>query len=275
LRTESLAALRRNASARLDRLEALLAHADDPEGLSGPEIHQLHRELRALRMDLGLLSHLRSGEEGARARLERERISRLARRVGEVRDRTVAGELLDRPEVSARIPGVTMELARHLLRREEEVGRVLLQNLLASAELRAGLRWERRAWERLRVDPPTFRRAVARERRLRSRRVRRALKRARRRPSSRRLHRLRQALREKGLLSGALTETAPAGRAVRRGSDAWTQRELGRLHDLEMLRRWVARLPSPSEEDLEGAFRGEERRHLARILAVLSGEEDR
>lgn len=268
--TTTLAGLRRSGLGRLDRLEGLLSKADRPEGLTGEEVHDLHRELRALRVDLGLLARLSCGGERARARTERERVSRMARRVGELRDRTVVGELLDRPEISSRIPPVTLELAHHLLRREEEVGRALLRTLLTSTGFRWGLRWERRAWSRLKAGPPTFRRAIEREQRLRSRRTRRALKRARRRPSSRRLHRLRRALRNQALLTGTLPALARTGPAVRRGSPVWVQRELGRLHDVEVLRRWIARLPSPSEEDLASAFRAEERRRLARILTALS-----
>ncbi len=268
---DTLAGLRRGAREQLDRLEEILSRSDRPEGLTGDEIHDLHREVRARRVDLELLLRLLPGGARPRARDERQQVIRLARRVGELRDRTVVGELLDRPEISARIPTVTVELARHLLRREEQVGRVLLRSLLTSPGLRSGLRWERRAWVRLKVAPGSLRRALEQEQRLRSRRVRRALKRARRRPSSRRLHRLRRALRNQALLAGRLRPSAPASSPVRRGTPAWVQRELGRLHDVEMLRRWVLRLPAPSEEDLSDALRGEEHRRLVRILAALSG----
>ncbi len=267
---EALPRLRRGARKHLDRLEELLAGADRPEGLSGREIHDLHRELRARRVDLELLLRLLPAKARGKARAERQRVVQLARRVGELRDRTVVGELLDRPEISTRIPSVTMELARHLLRREEEVGRVLLRSLLGHPALRSGLRWERTAWDRLKVPSPSLRRALEQERRFRSRRVRRAWKRARRRPSSRRLHRLRRALRNRALLEGTLDPSAPGAPPPRRGSPAWVQRELGRLHDLEMLRRWVLRLPAPSEEDLADALRREEHRHLVRALATIS-----
>jgi CHAD domain-containing protein len=201
-------------------------------------LHRLHRELRRLRLAVDLWSRLLPAKYRELARALTGRVRRLARLVGEVRDRDVVLALFDRVADRAADPEETRQFHRVLgrLRDDARTGRELL---------RASFRTERDAHLFDAIDGvlnlrPTplaaqqLRRLLGEEHQAHHERVRRAHRRASHRPSAARLHRLRIRLRQLRHLA-ELAQTVDPGVgpripvAFRRLQDL-----LGRLHDLDI-----------------------------------------
>ena len=253
--------------ARVERFYAEVLSAATPPA---EPVHQLHRQLRALRARARAFRSLLPPARRKVYTAELRRLGRMARRTGELRDRTVIRELLDHPEARRRIPRVTRELAHHLLDQEDAVGLAFLRTYLGSEPRRGSVR---RLVDLTRVSAgkvPRWKEAFTEELERKERELERRFRRAGRRPSVRRLHRLRRALRNLSVLeaSGGRTPDPSRRRLSRRRERL--QRRLGRLHDLEIFREWVARLPSPGGEDLSLVWRKEESRRLAQIRLALA-----
>jgi CHAD domain-containing protein len=201
-------------------------------------IHDLHREMRRLRVGLELWSRLVPARDRESMRTLIRRVKRLAGLIGQVRDRDVVLELLERTRrVGSGAPeSRTFHRFWVRLRDDSRVGRELLRAFLRT-EREAGLfrsvadaigRTPRSA------TPAAVGRLIAEENRAREERFRRAHRRARRRPTSVRLHRLRIRLRQWRHVA-EITGTVAAGAArpippsFRRLQD-----RLGRLHDLDV-----------------------------------------
>jgi CHAD domain-containing protein len=206
-----------------------------------------------------------SGQQEA-VRQTAQRIRRLARLVGRVRDRDVTSALLAprgrRPEANGTARAWNEFLGR--LREDTHTGRELL---------RAFLRTERQAGLFDRVEallglPPRadanrgLHRILADERRRRQSRVRKAHRRARRDPTSERLHRLRIRIRQ----WRHLATLEVAARAVSmRPPPSWQrlQDRLGRLHDLDVA---LATIPEDLGETGPGVRLKDSRRRLRKLV---------
>lgn len=225
--------LERRLDSTLNELDRLVAGRRP----AASALHRLHRDLRGLRVGLGVWARLIP--RATRIELEGydRRLKRLARLVGGVRDRDVTLSLL----ADRSLPGGAQERVRlHRIRArlvdDARVGRELLRVFLRS-ERDGGLFEGIRAG--LHVTPPRSRIQhlygyLARIRDDGRREVQLAHRRARRKPSTRRLHRLRIRMRNWRHLSDLSTTFAP----TKPGSDSpplrALQRRLGRLHDLEV-----------------------------------------
>lgn len=209
-------------------------------------LHRLHRDLRELRVTHRLLLPLPHG--GVHEDATDRRLRRLAGLVGEVRDRDVAIEILLR---SGR--AVDLHLRRSLqvrLRHEGQIGRELLRGNARSELERHLLQTVIRDVAGAAVPGPArLRREMETALTQRHATVVRAFRRGLRKPSTRRLHRLRIALRNARALRVLV------GRATGHPADSVPsdlgklQRELGRLHDLDMVAERIAGLPSGESLD--------------------------
>lgn len=205
---------------------------------SDERLHQLHRALRRLRLGVELWQDLLpAADRGSAAALER-RTKRLARLVGEVRDRDVVIGLFDAIPRRPASPTATGRYHRFLgrLREDARTGRELL---------RASLRTERDAglFDAIRaaLARPSGARAAARLGRLlvaasgeHHERVRRAHRKATRRPTAERLHRLRIHLRQFRHVHELIRLVAPSAAVRIPASLRGLQGRLGHLHDLDV-----------------------------------------
>ncbi len=194
--------------------------------------------MRRLKVGLDLWGRLLRVDDREAVRALARRVKRLARLVGEVRDRDVVLDLLERTKPVGARPNDARAFHQFWgrLRDDSRTKRELLSAFLRT-ERDGGLLREIGATLDLRPRPSagaTLERLVAAEHLARDQRLARAHRRARARPSSARLHRLRIRLRQ----SRHLTELArppgptPAGHgpaAFRRLQD-----RLGVLHDLDV-----------------------------------------
>lgn len=234
-------------------------------------LHRLHRELRRLRTGLAVWARLLSRRDQERLRPLDLRLKRLARLVGRIRDRDIAIDLLSHVDGGRWTPEETLRLARYRtrLRDDARTGRELLRAFLR-AERDAGLfpqvrsEWHR---PRLRYRSNDVRAVLYRFRGRGEERVRKARRKARRRPTTSRLHRLR--IRVRGLrhvidLVGAIdpTDARPLSAPVRR-----LQRDLGRLHDLDVVLDGLA--PEVEPTAWANALRTERRRLRETLLSYL------
>ena len=236
--------------------------APDPETL-----HRLHRDLRELRVTHRLLVPLPKG--GVAEDATDRRLQRLAGRVGEVRDRDVAIDILLRS--GGNVGGKLRRSLQARLRHEGDVGRELLRAT-------ARVEMEHRLLQTVIRDvssapvpgPAQLRHEMESALAQHHARVVRLFRRALRKPSTRRLHRLRIALRNAralrtlvGKVTGHPADSVPADLDK-------LQRALGRLHDLDMVAERIAALPSgdnldPWEREWRRARKTERIRVLARM----------
>jgi len=202
-------------------------------------LHRLHRQMRRLRTGLGLWEALLpSAERGLLHPLD-VRVKRHSRLVGRIRDRDIALSLLERFD-----RGRTSH--RDLLRVERYRTRVQDDARTGRELLRAFLRAERQArllddvGERLRSLPRsgTFRdtrRAVELAHARTYDNLRRAHRKAVRRPTMERLHRLRIRIRRARQFSDLAVLLDPRHERPFSSSMVKLQKELGDLHDLDMI----------------------------------------
>ena len=227
----------------IDRLLADVAGTVD-EVIDRPHptsesLHALHRELRRLRHALAIWERVLAARPRELVRPLDQRLKRLARLVGKVRDRDVVLRLLEGPTLPrpVREDASLVARLRARVRDDARTGRELLRVFLRSerdAHLFEGVREI--------LELPSRPRAGARlgkileeEARLRHERVRAAHRKARKRPSSSRFHRLRIQVRRlrhlsevRSRLDGAQLKEFPT--EARR-----LQTRLGRLHDLDIV----------------------------------------
>jgi CHAD domain-containing protein len=259
----------------LDRILASVVASVDavvarPHPTAG-SLHRLHRELRRLRTALTVWESVLVHHDRERLRPLDERLKRLARLVGRIRDRDVGIDLLAHVDAGRWEPEEAARLAQYRtrLRDDARTGRELLRAFLR-AEQEAGLFREVRAsWNRLglRYRTHDIRRAIVRAKEDGEDRVRSAHRAARKRPSVGRLHRLR--IRVRGLrhvtdLEGSIDPAdAPSLSApVRR-----LQRDLGRLHDLDVVLDGL--VPDVRGTAWAEALREERRRLRATLVTEL------
>jgi CHAD domain-containing protein len=267
--TGDAAELVRVLEARLDEtLRQVGAVVDQPD--PEPEVlHQLHRELRRLRVGLEVWIRASSNRQGTDLRALDRRVKRLARLVGGVRDRDVAIELLENgPKTLPSRERTSLRRLRGRIADDAHIGRELL---------RASLRTERDLglFEGIRAGlhtRPSARRARAIRNYLESIRVegqeavRTAHKKARRKPSSRRLHRLRIRVRNWNHLSDLAASVDPTFPVPERHPLRSLQARLGRLHDLDVVEDLTAKAASPTWSK---AIRKERRRQHGTLVRQL------
>lgn len=241
--TETAASDRsRQLSTELHRLLAEVARQTDElvrhPGPSSERVHQLHRAMRRLRVGLELWGRLLRATDRAEVEVLARRLKRLARLVGEVRDRDIVLDLLERPHPRG--------IGESELRRFHRfLGRLRDDARTARELLRAFLTTERDAgfFENLRraLDLPPRRgglrdldRLMAEENRERYAKVHRAHRRASARPSSERLHGLRIRLRQFRHVSELTRAVAPVAAHPVPAVFRRLQDQLGKLHDLDV-----------------------------------------
>jgi CHAD domain-containing protein len=242
--------------------------APDPETL-----HRLHRDLRELRVTHRLLVPLPKG--GVAEDVTDRRLQRLAGRVGEVRDRDVAIDILLRS--GGDVGGKLRRSLQVRLRHEGEIGRELLRAT-------ARVEMERRLLQTVIRDvssapvpgPARLRHDMETALTQHHARVIRAFRRGLRKPSTRRLHRLRIALRNARALRILVGKvTAHAANSVPSDLDK-LQRALGRLHDLDMVAERIASLPSGENLDRwEREWRRARKTERIRVLARMQRKRTR
>lgn len=260
---------------QLDRILANVVTAVDaiivrPHPAPGT-LHRLHRELRRLRTALTVWEHLLSPRQRKQLGPLDDRLKRLARLVGRIRDRDIAIELLARVDGLRRPRSVVTGLSRYRtrLRDDARTGRELLRAFLRAehdAQLftEIQLRWNAPAIGYRSKDVGKL---LVRTKLEEVDRVNAAHRHARRKPSATRLHQLR--IRVRGwrhladlarTLDPRQTPTFPA--PLRR-----LQRDLGHLHDLDVV---LADLPAEVQRtDWASSLRVERRDQRKKVLAAL------
>ncbi len=246
----------------LDRLIA--SPRPTPESL-----HRLHRDLRRLRVGLGVWTRASSKGRQATLRDYDRRLKHLARLVGGVRDRDVALALLaDAPrDLPSRERRALRRLRSHLTD-DARIGRELV---------RASLRTERDLglFEGIREGfrtLPSVRRAQALGRYLEEihdegqEAVRQAHRKARRKPTSRRLHTLRIRVRSWRHLSDLAAAIDPSYGLPQARPLQSLQARLGRLHDLDVVEDLTAEAAPPT---WNRAIRKERRRQQLKVVRAL------
>lgn len=205
---------------------------------SPERVHRLHRAMRRLRVGLELWGRLLSAADRATVTTLSRRVKRLARLVGQVRDRDIVLDVLQHTRPRGATALETQQFHRFWgrLRDDSRTGRELLRAFLTS-ERESGL--FRSIEEALSLRPRSsaasdLTRAMARENVDRHEKVRRAHRRASEKASSERLHRLRIRLRQFRHVAELTRSVEPmvAHRVpvvFRRLQD-----RLGKLHDLDV-----------------------------------------
>jgi CHAD domain-containing protein len=202
-------------------------------------LHRLHRQMRRLRTGLALWESLLPSAERELLHPLDVRIKRLSRLVGRIRDRDIALALLQRFSGRQATHRDLERITRYRIRVQDDArtGRELL---------RAFLRSERQArllddvGERLRSLPRSGsfrdpRRAVALAHARTHDLLREAHRKARRRPTMERLHRLRIRIRRARQVSDLAVALDPRHERGFAASLARLQKNLGDLHDLDMI----------------------------------------
>jgi CHAD domain-containing protein len=236
-------------------------------------LHRLHRDLRELRVTHRLLVPLPKG--GAGEDVTDRRLQRLAGRVGEVRDRDVAIDILLRS--GGNVGGKLRRSLQARLRHEGEIGRELLRAA-------ARLEMERHLLQTVIRDvssapvptPAVLRHEMETALAQHHATVVRAFRRGLRKPSTRRLHRLRIALRNARALRVLVGKvTGHPANSVPADLDK-LQRALGRLHDLDMVAERIAALPSGDNLDKwEREWRRARKTERIRVLARMQRKRTR
>jgi CHAD domain-containing protein len=235
-----------------------------------PEVlHRLHRDLRRLRVGLGVWTRASSAALQDELTGFDRRLKRLARLVGGVRDRDVALALLaDAPRTLApRERRALRRLQIHLMD-DARTGRELVRASLRT-ELDLGLfEGVRDGFHAL----PSARRAQALGRYLEEvhqegqERVRQAHRKARQKPTSRRLHRLRIRVRSWRHLSDLAAEIDPTYGMPRARPLQTLQSRLGRLHDLDVVETLTAEAAPPT---WNRAIRKERQKQQHKLVRAL------
>jgi len=223
-------------------LEEVTMAVDQVVAASHPSpesLHRLHRQMRRLRTGLVLWEALLPSAERDLLHPLDVRVKRLSRLVGRIRDRDIALSLLQRFDRGrARRRDVPLvEQYRRRVQDDARTGRELL---------RAFLRSERQARllddvsERLRSLPRAGSlrdagRAVAVAHDRTYENLRRAQKKALRKPTMERLHRLRIRIRRARQFSDLAQSLVPRGQKNFSPTMVRLQKELGDLHDLDMI----------------------------------------
>ena len=230
----------------LAELESVLAstirgarRASERPRPSPETLHRLHRDLRRLRVGLAVWAGAASPKVAAELRRDERRVRRLARVVGRARDPDVALAVLapHGPGLGRRDAAALAAARGRIGERGDEARRELRRAL--RRELDSGLFDQLLQYLSVRSARPSTTRLLDNWRELRADRgtsLRRAHRRARRRPSGNRLHRLRIRVRTWRHLSDLAPVVGPAGAAPGTPTTIHRlQRDLGRLHDLEVV----------------------------------------
>jgi CHAD domain-containing protein len=238
---------------------------------SPASLHRLHREMRRLRTALGIWRELLGAAGQAEVRPLAQRVRRLTRLVGQVRDRDVTLGLLegvtDRTETEEERE--ELQRIRSRLADDARTGRELL---------RAFLRSERQAHLFELVGeafdlPPRARsstelaRLLADHQHVGHAKVVSAHKKARRRPTMDRLHRLRIRVRRLRQISELASAVDPEHDPAVAESLRRLQQNLGRLHDLDVLLQDLD--PAFKETSWTKVLRRERRRQRKSIAKSL------
>jgi len=223
----------------LEEVTRAVNHVVDSPHPTPTSLHVLHRQMRRLRTGLALWEALLPSGERAIVHPLDVRIKRLSRLVGRIRDRDIAISLLDQFDGRPHGPRDLERIDRFRTRVQEDArtGRELL---------RAYLRSERDArlledvGERLRSLPRSgsFRnphKAIALAHARTHENLRRAHRKALRRPTMERLHRLRIRIRRARQFSDLAVALDPRHERALPVSLTRLQKELGDLHDLDMI----------------------------------------
>jgi CHAD domain-containing protein len=230
---------------------------------SPERLHRLHSDLRRLRVEYRLLRDRFTPSLRGHARSLDRRLGELSRRVGEVRDADVQLNLI---EEAARAEGTSELRFSHedLLRRfgdDARTGRELLRAYVRAEHesellVEIGRTLEPAAGPANRITRTILDHVLERERG----RLRRSFKKARRRPSVPRTHGLRIRLRRYRYLL-ELVGTLPGPKPDRYAPRlVQLQRDLGHVHDLDLLTDWIDGLPPDVRgSDWAGAIRREHR----------------
>ncbi|HKN07686.1 MAG TPA: CHAD domain-containing protein [Thermoplasmata archaeon] len=238
---------------------------------SAGSLHRLHRQMRRLRTGLALWEALLPGAERELLHPLDVRIKRLSRLVGRIRDRDIALSLLQRFDGRRASHRDLERVTRYRIRVQDDArtGRELLRAFLRS-EQQARLLDD--VAERLRSLPRSgsFRdphRAVGLAHSRTHDLLEQAHRKARRRPTMERLHRLRIRIRRARQVSDLAVALDPEHERGFATSLARLQKNLGDLHDLDMI------LVGLDEEVRKTAWakalRDDRRRHRREILKVL------
>ncbi len=201
------------------------------------------------------------------------RLRRLARLVGQVRDRDVAVELLTGVDDAVDGPTEREALERHRsrLRDDARTGRELLRAFLRS-ESDARLLPELSTLLAAPLRPGAareLRRVLGEHRTAHGERVVTAHRRARRRPSMERLHRLRIRVRRMRQFADLIDAVDPGAPGLATGQARRVQVDLGRLHDLDVLLEGID--PGLRDASWVRALRRERRRERRSVVRDLKG----
>jgi CHAD domain-containing protein len=248
-------------------LDDVLRHAH-PKPAS---LHRLHRDLRRLTTALRIWQELLGTVGQAQIRPLVVRVRRLARLVGQVRDRDVALDILEGvgPHASNDEEAEELRQYRSRLQDDARMGRELL---------RAFLRSERNAnlFENVgdtfslrprRLRAAELKRVLIENQQRGHKRVVSAHRKARRRASMNRLHRLRIRVRRLRQMSDLARAIDPAHDPTLAESLRRLQQRLGHLHDLDVLLHDLD--PGLRESGWAAALRKERRRQRKRIEKSL------
>jgi CHAD domain-containing protein len=205
---------------------------------SAEELHQLHRGLRRLRLGIGLWTRVLPLRDREVGRLLERRTKRLARLVGEVRDRDIVLALFEAIPGPGAEPAETERYHRFLarLRDDARTGRELLRASLRT-ERDAGLFVEIRSLLQHSPSPrgaTELRALISGESGAHHARVRRAHRKASRRPTAERLHRLRIRLRQLRHANELIRLVDPRAPLRIPNSYRRLQDHIGQLHDLDV-----------------------------------------
>jgi CHAD domain-containing protein len=205
---------------------------------SPDRVHRLHRAMRRLRVGLELWGRLLAANDRATVATLARRVKRLARLVGQVRDRDIVLDLLQHTHPRGASAAETQRFHQFWgrLRDDSRTGRELLRAFLTS-ERESGL--FRSIEESLALRPRSsaaadLTRAMAKENLDRHEKVRRAHRRASERASSVRLHRLRIRLRQFRHISELTRSVEPTAAHRVPAVFRRLQDRLGALHDLDV-----------------------------------------
>jgi CHAD domain-containing protein len=232
-------------------------------------LHRLHRDLRRLRVGLGVWRRASSRQQQEALTGYDRRLKHLARLVGGVRDRDVALDVL------ADAPGSLPSRDRRILRRlrahltdDARIGRELVRATLRSERDLGLFDGIRTGFQTL----PPARRAQALGQYLEEvhqegqEKVRLAHRKARRKPTSRRLHQLRIQVRSWRHLSDLAAEIDPTYGIPQARPLRALQSRLGRLHDLDVVEDLTAEAAPPT---WSRAIRKERRRQQLKVVREL------
>ena len=238
---------------------------------SPESLHRLHRHMRKLRTGLALWEALLPSAERDLLHPLDVRVKRLSRLVGRIRDRDIALSLLQRFDrgTASRRDIERIERYRRRVQDDARTGRELL---------RAFLRSERQArllddvGERLRSLPRAgsfrdSRHAVALAHARTHDNLARAHRKAVRRPTMERLHRLRIRIRRARQFTDLAVVLDPAHERAFPPAMIRLQKDLGDLHDLDMI--LVGLDDDIRKTGWAKELRGERRRRRKQILRSL------